>query len=42
MAVIQVVMPKYGLQQDEGTVLLWRKAEGDRVEKGEVLPRWLR
>ena len=30
-------MPKYGLQQDEGTIVEWRKKEGDRVEKGEIL-----
>jgi len=30
-------MPKYGLQQDEGTIIEWRKQEGDRVEKGDIL-----
>jgi pyruvate dehydrogenase E2 component (dihydrolipoamide acetyltransferase) len=30
-------MPKYGLQQDEGTIIEWKKQEGDRVEKGDIL-----
>ncbi len=30
-------MPKYGLQQDEGTIIEWRKKVGDRVEKGDIL-----
>lgn len=30
-------MPKYGQQQDEGTVVRWLKEEGDQVVKGEVL-----
>ncbi len=30
-------MPKYGLQQDEGTVVRWLKNEGENVEKGEGL-----
>lgn len=32
-----IVMPKYGLQQDDGTVVRWLKGEGERVEKGEAL-----
>lgn len=32
-----IVMPKYGLQQDEGTVVQWFKQVGDRIEKGEPL-----
>ena len=30
-------MPKYGLQQDEGTIIEWKKEEGDRIEKGDIL-----
>lgn len=30
-------MPKYGLQQDEGTIIAWKKQEGERVEKGEII-----
>ena len=32
-----ILMPKYGLQQDEGKVIQWLKSEGEYVEKGEVL-----
>ena len=32
-----IVMPKYGLQQDDGTVVRWLKNEGEKVEKGEGL-----
>jgi len=34
---IQVVMPKVGLTMTEGKVVEWRKKEGERVEKGEIL-----
>jgi pyruvate dehydrogenase E2 component (dihydrolipoamide acetyltransferase) len=30
-------MPKYGLQQDEGTIVRWLKQEGDVVAEGDVL-----
>lgn len=30
-------MPKYGLQQDEGTIIEWKKQTGDRIEKGDIL-----
>ena len=32
-----IVMPKYGLQQDQGTVIRWLKGEGERVKRGEAL-----
>jgi len=32
-----IIMPKYGLQQDEGTVVEWRVKEGDQVKKGDIL-----
>ena len=35
--VTPIVMPKYGQQQDEGTVVRWQKQEGETVEKGDVL-----
>jgi pyruvate dehydrogenase E2 component (dihydrolipoamide acetyltransferase) len=35
--VIEVIMPKLGLTMEEGTIVRWLKAEGDTVEKGEVL-----
>ncbi|HLW46845.1 MAG TPA: dihydrolipoamide acetyltransferase family protein [bacterium] len=33
----EVVLPKLGLTQDEGTIVRWVKAEGSRVNKGEPL-----
>ncbi|MDE2801216.1 MAG: dihydrolipoamide acetyltransferase family protein [Gemmatimonadota bacterium] len=32
-----IIMPKYGLQQDNGTVVEWHVKEGDRVNKGDIL-----
>jgi pyruvate dehydrogenase E2 component (dihydrolipoamide acetyltransferase) len=32
-----VIMPKTGMAMEEGTILRWRKKEGDAVAKGEVL-----
>ena len=33
----KVIMPKLGLTMTEGRIVEWRKQEGDRVEKGEIL-----
>lgn len=33
----EVIMPKIGLDMDEGTILTWYKKVGDLVKKGEVL-----
>ncbi len=33
----EVTMPKMGYDMTEGTVLAWRKAEGDPVAKGDIL-----
>ena len=33
----EVVLPKLGLTQEEGTIVRWVKAEGSRVAKGEPL-----
>ena len=30
-------MPKLGLTMEEGTILKWRKSEGEAVEKGEII-----
>ena len=30
-------MPKLGLTMEEGTILKWRKGEGETVEKGEII-----
>ena len=32
-----VVMPRLGQTMEVGEIVEWRKAEGDTVEKGEVL-----
>jgi pyruvate dehydrogenase E2 component (dihydrolipoamide acetyltransferase) len=34
---IKVMMPKAGQSMEEGTILQWRKREGEPVEKGEIL-----
>ena len=33
----EVIMPKWGLTMDSGTLNAWRKQEGDPVAKGEVI-----
>jgi len=33
----KVTMPKLGLTMEEGTIVEWRKKEGEEVKKGEVL-----
>ncbi len=33
----RVIMPKLGLTMDEGRLIAWHKAEGDRVTEGELL-----
>ena len=37
MSVTRVIMPKLGLTMDEGRLIAWHKAEGERVTEGEVL-----
>ncbi len=32
-----IIMPKAGMAMEEGTIVKWLKAEGDRVEQGEPL-----
>src|SRR5208283_5916648 len=34
---IPVLMPKVGLTMTEGKIVEWKKGEGERVEKGEIL-----
>jgi pyruvate/2-oxoglutarate dehydrogenase complex dihydrolipoamide acyltransferase (E2) component len=34
---IEVIMPKWGLTMESGTMGPWRKAEGDAVAEGEVI-----
>ena len=33
----EIIMPKIGLDMEEGTITEWKKAVGDRVEEGDVL-----
>ena len=33
----EVILPKWGLTMEEGTLVSWLKQEGDRVEEGEVI-----
>ena len=32
-----VIMPALGMTQDSGTIVAWRKSDGDPVEEGEIL-----
>lgn len=32
-----VIMPKFGMTQEDGTIIRWLKGEGDAVQKGETL-----
>ena len=34
---VKVVMPKWGTGMNEGTIIKWLKAAGDRIEAGEPL-----
>lgn len=33
----EVIMPKAGMDMQEGQIISWKKKEGDKVEKGEIL-----
>lgn len=33
----EVIMPKIGLDMEEGTILEWKKRVGDKVSNGDVL-----
>lgn len=35
--ITEVVMPKMGYDMTEGTILRWRKREGDEVRRGEII-----
>ena len=32
-----IIMPKAGMAMEEGKIIKWLKAEGDTVEKGDVI-----
>ena len=34
---VNVILPKQGLQMEEGTIVKWWKKEGDSVSEGETL-----
>ena len=37
MAVVEVIMPKWGLTMEEGVLVEWEIKEGDRVTEGQVV-----
>ncbi len=37
MAVVEVLLPKWGLTMEEGTLVEWEVKEGDRVTEGQVI-----
>lgn len=34
---IKVIMPKLGMMMTKGTIIEWKKKEGDKVKKDEVI-----
>lgn len=34
---VEVILPKWGLTMEDGTVVAWHKAVGDPVAEGEVI-----
>lgn len=37
MAVVEVILPKWGLTMEEGTLVEWDVNEGDQVTEGQVI-----
>jgi len=37
MAIVEVILPKWGLTMEEGTLVAWEIKEGDWVREGQVL-----
>ncbi|MFH1775181.1 MAG: dihydrolipoamide acetyltransferase family protein [Chloroflexota bacterium] len=37
MMAVTVTMPKLGLTMEEGTIVEWRKRDGEEIQKGEIL-----
>ncbi|MDY5186561.1 MAG: biotin/lipoyl-containing protein, partial [Streptococcus alactolyticus] len=34
---VEIIMPKLGVDMQEGEILEWKKAEGDPVNEGDIL-----
>ncbi|WP_414929969.1 biotin/lipoyl-containing protein, partial [Streptococcus lutetiensis] len=34
---VEIIMPKLGVDMQEGEILKWKKAEGDVVNEGDIL-----
>ena len=34
---VEVILPKLGATMDEGTILAWKKREGEAIAQGEPL-----
>ncbi|MDU7910021.1 MAG: biotin/lipoyl-containing protein, partial [Streptococcus lutetiensis] len=34
---VEIIMPKLGVDMQEGKILKWKKAEGDVVNEGDIL-----
>ncbi|NJE50097.1 biotin attachment protein, partial [Thermococcus sp. 9N3] len=34
---INIIMPKFGMTMQKGTIVEWKKKPGEKVEKGEVI-----
>ena len=34
---MKIIMPKLGVDMQEGEILEWKKAEGDEVNEGDIL-----
>ncbi|WP_412771366.1 biotin/lipoyl-containing protein, partial [Streptococcus mutans] len=34
---VEIIMPKLGVDMQEGEIIEWKKQEGDEVKEGEIL-----
>ncbi len=34
---VEIIMPKLGVDMQEGEIIEWKKAEGERVQVGDIL-----
>jgi pyruvate dehydrogenase E2 component (dihydrolipoamide acetyltransferase) len=37
MSAIEVILPKVDMDMDSGVIVVWKVAEGERVEEGQIL-----